>query len=366
MPNTKRLIDAESTIVSQAESNDNCAPWIISINQCIDLAEGYAQDIFELARDSITNSQSEQGQQYALQIQQDILGAVLRFAEKIAASIAGLDSGHILDVELLRLLRNNLERRLRLLSVVEPGNQDITPQDLYYLGGHGEARDLELLGHIRRNADRSNHELYQLLEDAEQAIIWRASEKPELRLEALRYAGPEERVWLVSALIERVILDQGDHARPATGGTLETAALALIPAKLEIALVELLDRQDEDLRAEAIYALGEAGGQISASALAALMSDDQASSSIREHAAFALGRIGGTKAVSALLQTARQDKDEWVQLHAVSSLSNLLLTTEGASASAVKELLRGLVDAKDTPPVMREVARQGLDARKEL
>ena len=298
-----------------------------------------------------------------LRIRQNETLARIRSVDQLAKHVLELGINEATEhVNALRRLRNELERRVRLLEVAaSQGQKEISPPDANWFLERGTESDLADLGRIRQVAKSAGQESCQLLQDAERTIIWRVSADPDQWLEALQFAGPEERMWLVTALISRVILKQGDQVRQATGGTTETPAKTLIPAQQQDALVELLSSQDENVRAEVIYALGEAGGGEAVPKLASIVRGHDPIR-LRRHATVALGRIGGPVAVQELIEFATPDEDERVGFYAVNGLRNLLPTADGESAQAVRKFLKALFETDGTPAIMREAARQALRA----
>ena len=239
-------------------------------------------------------------------------------------------------------------------------NTEQLASNLRWLIENGLSKNIDNLQRLEPTTRRISAELDELRQDAERAIIWRASAKPERWLEALRFAGPEEQVWLVTSLISQVLVSHRGDARSETGGTLNSPARALIPLMQENALFELLLAEDEKLRAETIYALGEAGGGDAVPILAGILRGNEPVR-LRRHAAVALGRIGGPAAVQVLMEVATPGEDERVGFYALNSLRNLLPTGDGESARSVRQFLEALFEADSTPSIMREVTRQALE-----
>ena len=200
-----------------------------------------------------------------------------------------------------------LEREARLAEV-ERDAETVVPNveqlasNLRWLIENGLSKNIGRLCRLKSKISRISTELDELRQDAERAIIWRASEDPKRWLTALRLAGPEEQVWLVTALISRVILQKEKDSRATAWGNAGFAAVPVITPEQQEALLDLLFSDNAELRAEAAFALGEGGGVEAIPALCNLAEHDSVPS-VRTQAFRALGLIGGPNAVDALVKT---------------------------------------------------------------
>lgn len=282
------------------------------------------------------------------------------FSEAVLASLdnVGPRSEILIGVQRIRRLE---ELRAMLEGTAEANPAKLVPH-FWALSQEPISRgeDLALFQELEQLTRRLSDDIESERQDSIAKIIWQASARVDEWLAALRVATPAHQRWLVTALITRTIAVQGERARDATGGTTSAAAPSLIPAAQQEALLRLLSvSKDEDVRAEVMYALGEAGGSLAVSPLIRIIAADPCAR-MRSRAAVALGRIGGARAVKALMRAAAEDPDEWTRRFAVNSLRNLLPTGSERSTTAIRQVLEQVAQTEETP-VTREIARQGLE-----
>lgn len=172
----------------------------------------------------------------------------------------------------------------------------------------------------------------------------------EAKLEELIRPGEEMTLtWVQEALFTR---ERGTTWY----GTLQSAASpALPPDRLKDTLIALSE-PDALTRREAIFVLGELGGEAAVEALEEIAA--RAESEERLLAINALGKIGGPQAVEVLKQAVLKDSEEMVRAQAVLALGRLL--DDSQAAESIRALLAH-INHIDSSTYVSALAREALE-----
>jgi hypothetical protein len=136
---------------------------------------------------------------------------------------------------------------------------------------------------------------------------------------------------------------------PMARGTLDQAAEARLPEAqaLTEALAEL-SGEDERIRAEVAFAVGEWGDGAAVEVLSCMAKDPEAR--VRLAAVGALSKIGGPSAVQVLMEVARGDADELVWGRAVDGLRDLHAREQEEELRTVEpQRTQGTIRARGDP-----------------